>query len=260
MIKIDGRQALLGAGIAKWSWKVGTWMKSFSAISDAKCEERAAREKLAENGGLKLVDVAKKLGVRPSILHRMYWSGRLQAELVRERAGIGRLVIPRNEAERLTSLLSERRRDLKNVKDDGGAKLTDVAKTLGVPQSTLRNLRFRGEMEAVLVRGAGKGGLGRLFIPVNEVERLTKIVSDNSENASNAERNGILLKEASKILGLAPSTLRNWRRRGKLNATLVRTGMGVDRLVIQTSEVERLEEELSKKRRRQEQAKQAPIW
>jgi hypothetical protein len=56
------------------------------------------------------------------------------------------------------------------------------------------------------------------------------------------------LNEASKILGLAPSTLRNLRRHGVLDATLVRMGRGAGRLVIQTIEVERLKDELSKKR------------
>jgi transposase-like protein len=254
-VKRKGREALLRAGMAEWSWKAMTWTKSFSALKDAKYEERVTREKLAENGGIKLVDIAKILGIRPSILHRMYWSGRLKAELVRERAGIGRLVIPRDEAKRLTSLFSERKENVIKIKSGGGVRLTEVARTLGVPQSTLRNLRFRGALKAVLIRGEGNGGLGRLFVPIGEVERLKKIVSEDRENASIAERNGISLIEASKILGLAPSTLRNLRCLGEVNATLVRMGRGRGRLVIQTSEVVRLKEQLSKRRRVDKQLK-----
>jgi hypothetical protein len=109
-----GMEALLKAGIAKWSWKARKCAESIPKMLEERMRvresERTERAERIRKVGMRLVDAAEKLRVRPRVLHKLYARGSLRATLVGEGSGLGYLVIPWEEVERLKEKVEGRRR------------------------------------------------------------------------------------------------------------------------------------------------------
>ncbi|WXG46065.1 MAG: hypothetical protein WED05_05285 [Candidatus Atabeyarchaeum deiterrae] len=104
-IRRRGREALIKAGIANWSWKVRKCIESIPKLLEERrrVREKEELERAKEIGevGMKLKDVAKTLGLQRKLLAKWHCRGAFCATLVREGTGIGYLVIPWEEVKRL---------------------------------------------------------------------------------------------------------------------------------------------------------------
>jgi hypothetical protein len=100
-VKLRGREALLQAGIATWSWKATEYKRIISVLIEERERERAEEMKRAVGIDMKLVDVAKMLGIEHNALYQRHRYGSLSARLVHVGKGRGFLVVPRDEVERL---------------------------------------------------------------------------------------------------------------------------------------------------------------
>ncbi len=96
-----GREALLRRRIDRWSWKVRKFMESLSAMLKERDMQKAQWVERVRHQGMKLQEVADLLSVSRDALYSSYRHGGMRAELVREAGGVGFLVIPRDEVDRL---------------------------------------------------------------------------------------------------------------------------------------------------------------
>nr|MDO8100778.1 hypothetical protein [Candidatus Njordarchaeota archaeon] len=160
----SGITALLNAGIAKYSWKVAQWLRR---ANEAKIERRSYY-----NPG----EVARALGISYISVWR-----RLKAGKIKYRRGIvarkGKPhslsihYISAEEVERLRRLVDREREIMKRVKEEGGMRLVDLAKTLGLARQTLHKQYQHGKLRATMVR---EGGHRYLLVPRDEAENLQK--------------------------------------------------------------------------------------
>lgn len=100
-VNLRGREALLQAGIAAWSWKAAEYKRTILGLIEERDRERAEELKKAVGGDMRLLDLAKMLGVESNTLYQRRRYGSLSARLVHVGRGRGYLVIPRDEVERL---------------------------------------------------------------------------------------------------------------------------------------------------------------
>jgi hypothetical protein len=100
-INSSGREALLNAGIARRSWKVAQFMDSLFSLLREREEQKRKWTEYTISLGAKLADAANQLGISREALYSLYRRKRIRATLVRERGGIGFLVVPKDEMERL---------------------------------------------------------------------------------------------------------------------------------------------------------------
>lgn len=96
-----GREALLQRRIDRWSWKVRRFMESLSALLKEREMQKARWMERVRGLGSKLQEAADLLGVSKDVLYASYRHGEIRADLVRDAGGVGFLVIPRNEVDRL---------------------------------------------------------------------------------------------------------------------------------------------------------------
>ncbi|WXG43544.1 MAG: hypothetical protein WED04_05805 [Promethearchaeati archaeon SRVP18_Atabeyarchaeia-1] len=103
------REALLQAGVAVWSWKATEFQNVVSEFHAKRDRERTDAMEKAVGGDIKLVDVARMLGVSCHTPYQRYRYGSLNARLVHVRKGRPQkyLVIPREEVERLMKRKSQ---------------------------------------------------------------------------------------------------------------------------------------------------------
>nr|MDO8098988.1 hypothetical protein [Candidatus Njordarchaeota archaeon] len=108
-----GMEALLKAGIANWSWKVRKCAESISKLVEERRrvreKENLERAKKVGEIGMKLRDVAKMFSLRTRQLQKWYRRGSLRATLLREGTGLGYLVVPWGEIERLRKMEHDKR-------------------------------------------------------------------------------------------------------------------------------------------------------
>jgi predicted transcriptional regulator len=158
-----GGEALLGAGIGRYSWKVAQWLTKVE-------EAYGERRKYMRTG-----QIAEMLNVSRSTVKRLLKTYGIKdyvggTGVLRKRGS--RIYVSKDEFEKK---LREKLPDEKERAERIGAKLTDVAKMLGVSPRSIRDLRYRGKLQAAKVSDRGSGGRGGhtyLVIPREEVERL----------------------------------------------------------------------------------------
>ncbi|WXG46244.1 MAG: helix-turn-helix domain-containing protein [Candidatus Atabeyarchaeum deiterrae] len=167
----SGMQALLDAGIAKYSWKIQKMLEVIAAI------QRDA-ERFYTVG-----EVAKMLGVSPGLVLRWVKTNRL-GHLKRSKIALGKTkpdkthlwhYIPANEVERLREGVTKNREEIERIKKDG-MKLLDAARALRISPNTMRGWYRRGELRATLIHEPTWKGRGYLVISKNEVQKLKKRV------------------------------------------------------------------------------------
>ncbi len=171
-----GREALLRAGIAGWSWKVSKCMDSVFALIQEREKERVKRVKsVMSEGGMKLVDVAKMLGMSSTTLRDWHKCGKIHANLVcvgGVQAGRRKFfVIPKVEVENLKRRKEELLQEMKRTErtKSEGVKIADAAKMVGIPHPTLYDWCRNGKLHATMVYDV----CHRYFvIPRDEIRRL----------------------------------------------------------------------------------------
>lgn len=168
LIRKSGVEALLGAGIAEYSWRVADWLRR---ISEAR-SERA--------GYYTVGDVAQILGACSQTVRGWLKSGRMnhiggQTSVVGgRRVTLSWNYIPISEVERFKEKLLREDEKVKKMKNDA-VRLVDVARMLCISRNTLYNLYLHGKLRATLMREVHRGLERRnLMIPRGEVERLMK--------------------------------------------------------------------------------------
>lgn len=165
----SGINALLDAGIARYSWKVAQWSQK---MTEAQCKETNYY-----NTG----QVARMFNVSGYIVRSWLKAGKLKyrRETVRTRKTGGltlsRHYIPIEELEKFrekspAEFMEERER-VRRIKDKG-VSLVNLAEMLNVSPDKLRYLYHCGQLAATLVRD--ELGHRRLVVPNDEIESLRK--------------------------------------------------------------------------------------
>lgn len=102
-----GRELLLQAGFAELSWKVRNFTTLVTELLNEREKRKADWAKSIKCMGLRLVDVAKILGVSRKTLENRHWRGKLQATMVRE-GGHRYLAIEPTQIEKLKQELRKK--------------------------------------------------------------------------------------------------------------------------------------------------------
>jgi transposase len=176
-IPISSREALLEAGIEKYSWRVTRCLREVA-------EARSKRLKYYT-----MNQVAQLLSVHPSTVKNWLKAGAMRYVREKSRKVVfdgGRrkreaslwYCIPVEEAEKFGKKLQQREDEAKKVeKSREVVKLVEVAKMLGISLNTLHGWCRCGKLRATLVRKLRtRGGNRYLVVSKEEVERLRKQV------------------------------------------------------------------------------------
>ncbi|WXG43929.1 MAG: hypothetical protein WED04_07860 [Promethearchaeati archaeon SRVP18_Atabeyarchaeia-1] len=164
-----GIVALLNAGIAKYSWRVGVWLKRIAAA-------RSERAKYYTVG-----QAARELGVMCKTVRKWLRMGKMrwirrEGTRVRKRTRtvMGRSLswyyIPIDEVVKLKASLEAERQSVRMLKNEG-VEFSRLAKMLGVPYSTLYCWYQGGVFQAMLVK---ERNLRILIVPKREVENIKR--------------------------------------------------------------------------------------
>nr|MDO8097916.1 hypothetical protein [Candidatus Njordarchaeota archaeon] len=167
-----GRDALLSAGIARYSWKVSAYVVSYKKLLESVRNARIMRNKKVRAVGLELVRVANILGIHPTTLLRFRRRGELRAKSIENGRGRMCFVVPWDEVERLKTRRDEIDRERSERAERNWVRLVDAANALGVTVSALRWLVRRGALQAKLVKEWGHLGSRYLVLPKDEVEKI----------------------------------------------------------------------------------------
>lgn len=166
-IRKCGKEALLDAGIAKYSWKV---TRCLSKVAEA--EGRCFRYYTAKGA-------ARMLGVNPQTVNKWLRTGEMRyiKEKCREGVGDRRALwfrIPVEEVERFKEKLRQQEEAAVKAEAAGDVvKLVDAARILSVSLNTLHDWSLTGRIQTKMVHRVGRRGLGRyLVVSKEEVERL----------------------------------------------------------------------------------------
>jgi excisionase family DNA binding protein len=176
-IPISSREALLEAGIAKYSWRV------------ARCLMEVAEAKSKRLKYYTMSQVAQLLNVHPSTVKNWLKAGAMRYVREKSRKVVfdrGRrkreaslwYCTPVEEVEKFRKKLQQGEEETKRVEESGEVvKLVEVAKMLGISLDTLHGWCQCGKLRARLVhRLRTQGGNRYLVVPREEVERLRKQV------------------------------------------------------------------------------------
>jgi hypothetical protein len=167
--------ALLRAGIAKYSFKVAGCVREMTAFQ-------------SEFRNYYTVGVAAHvLGVKPWVVRRMADAGEIKCNRTGGSAGspdLSHRYIPIEEVKKLLKKLEVRRSKNEAVKR-GGVKLTILAGLLGVSKQTLEWLYLNRKLCAtLLVEDHGRGS-SYLVIPYDEVKKLKKRYAERKKREAN---------------------------------------------------------------------------
>jgi hypothetical protein len=178
----SGREALIRCGAAKWSWKVADWLRK---VEKVKKEISDLKSRFLTTGR-----VARRLHLAHSTIDEWCRRGVIRHMHVRSSVSeVYRYIVPIEEVERLEAEFSSREELAQEGWGKGGwMGLTDVAKVLGVDESTLRRWRQRGRVKATLVRERGGKRWRYYAVPRDEVERLKKQQVDLSGRTKPSRR------------------------------------------------------------------------
>lgn len=159
-----GIEALLDAGIAKYSWRVATWL---SKVVEAQSERMSYYD---------VGHVRRVLGVSCQVVRNWLKSGKIShlrgRSMTRKSTSLSHYYIPVEDVTKFSERFLSEKETFERVKREG-MKLVDVAKALGVPRKKLGDWFRSGKLRATLVRESGsRGGWKYLVIPSDEVERL----------------------------------------------------------------------------------------
>jgi excisionase family DNA binding protein len=161
-IRCQGRQALIKAGISMWSWKVAKYLKLVSELL-------RERERI-RNNILTLKQVASSLSIDRKTVLRSCQRGEIRYHRSR-----GRYYFDFNEVERF---LQENQK-AERMKD-GGMKLVDASKLLGISRYTLWKWYTRGKFHALFINLRRGLGYRCIVIPLGEVKRLSRYIASGT--------------------------------------------------------------------------------
>jgi transposase len=154
----SGTEALLGAGIAEFSWKAREWLRSVAEV----------RVKLGEFYTTN--QVAEMFKVTVATVNNWLNAGKMSSKWGSDVNGkVSQRYIPRGEVEEFQRRCAE---TAEEIQSKGGMKLIDVARMLGLKEATLRSRYLKGKLRASLARELTGQVWRNLVIPREEVERL----------------------------------------------------------------------------------------
>lgn len=108
-VNTRGRKALLESGLANRSWKASEFGELFSRLVGKHKRKRAEWAKRIDNSGMRIKVVSRELDIPYKTLITWKQRGKLRTTLVYEGGGMGKLIVPRDEVDRIRGLVLTRR-------------------------------------------------------------------------------------------------------------------------------------------------------
>lgn len=162
-----GIEALLKAGITKYSWRVTQWLKRV-----AEFQSKNERLKYYTSG-----EVMQMLNVGYGVMRRWIKTGRIRC-IRKTKKTNGRLngsnfYFPVSEVKKLKDEFLSNQQGVTKIRN-ASIRLVDASKVLGVSYESLRSLYRRGKLQAFLVHDERTQGGRYLAIPEGQVEILKR--------------------------------------------------------------------------------------
>jgi transposase len=227
-IRKPGAEALLHAGIAKYSWKVVNWLEMVAKVRGERKEFYTTKK------------IANMFHVSVPTVIGWIESGRMSCR--RGTKHFARRYVHAEEVERFKKHFQEVEDRAHRIRAEGAVTIPEASRLLGVREATIKNWCYVRWIRAERVREPRGQRWRSLLISRGEVERIRRKLRSEVEEIDRASRQGLELVDAARTVHVVPQTLRKWCRQGKVTATTITDRKGRSRRcrIISKEEIERL--------------------